>query len=181
MKPWISLTFAPAWYTDAIEQTKLPKSRDSLRREIIFAVCATESYLYEWVRDEVLKHDYPKQEKYFPPGDRSGITKRWKEVVRQLAADNYIPRVQNFVTNIWTDFRKLALLRNGLVHGLASRPEELPDPNHPAIQPKDAQPLPSPTELDQLVPGWPTRVVHDLLADLHATVGTPAPSWLVHP
>jgi hypothetical protein len=173
-KFWLTATFAPAWYTDAIQQSKLGASRDTVRREIIFAVCAAESYLLEWVRDEVLKREFEQLEKYFPPGGRQGIRERWKDVVKQLATDGRIPHSQSFGGSVWQDFDTLVNYRDGLVHGRTSRPHEV-------SQPEKLKPFPSGHDLDQTLPGWAVGVVNALVDDLHQTVGTAPPSWLVSP
>jgi hypothetical protein len=171
VKAWISLTFAPEWYADAVEQTKLPKSRDAVRREIIFAVCAAESYLLEWVRDEVLDHKHDELPKYFSADNRLGVRDRWKRVVKQLAAEGRIRQAQDFNSDVWNNFDTLVEFRNGLVHGRASRP-------HESGQDKDLQPYPTPAELDQTALGWAVGVLSALIEQLHRTVGTSPPKWL---
>ena len=50
--------FAPDWLRDARSEAMLLEDIDSRRREIVFAVCFIESYLFEWVRDDVLCRNY---------------------------------------------------------------------------------------------------------------------------
>jgi hypothetical protein len=170
VKPWNSLTFAPHWYADAVEQSQLLKSRDAIRREIVFAVCAAESYLLEWVRDEVLNHQHDELLEYFPANRQMPVRDRWKDVLEKLVAQGRIRQAQNFNSGLWSDFSALVDFRNGLVHGGASRPQ--------SGEHRDPQPYPTPAELDQTSPGWAVGVVRALIEDLHATAGTTAPKWL---
>src|SRR5713101_4785635 len=79
---WFFYSFAPDWFEDALTEASRGQDHHARRREIIFAVCAVESYLVEWVRDEVLKRQFASLTSYFPSGDRRGITQRWKEVLK---------------------------------------------------------------------------------------------------
>jgi hypothetical protein len=169
-KLWLDLSFAKSWYDDAVEQSRLPNSRDAMRREIIFAVCAAESYLLEWVRDAVLNRKHDELPNYFPANRKVGVQKRWKAVVKQVAKDRN-SQSQRFNSGIWNDFCTLVDFRDGLVHGSASRPQE-------AGQHKDLQPYPPPAELDRKSPGWAVGVVRALIEDLHRAAGTTPQKWL---
>jgi hypothetical protein len=70
---WKSYSFAPEWFADASREAGVEGSpglerRGARRREVLFAVCAAESYVFEWVRDTVLNRDFEKLKKYFPAG-----------------------------------------------------------------------------------------------------------------
>lgn len=171
---WITSTFAPQWYADAIQEARVCVGRGARRREIVFAVCAAESYLVEWVRDSVLNRQFDALSGYFPPNEHVGIVDRWKRVVKQLAADGRISTPQTFSGKVWQDFVDLVDYRNGLLHGRSSRPAT-------SGQPSKLKPVPSTDLLDQLSAGWAANVVQVLVNDLHRTVGTVAPSWLVQP
>ena len=171
---WRTSHFAKEWYQDAVLQAEIESSRGARRREIIFAVCCVESYLLEWVRDVVLQRDFGELVEYFPTDNRDGIRDRWKRVIKQLAEENRIAQGQDLGGNVWEEFRLLVEYRDGLVHGNSSRPES-------SSQLDDRQPTPSPDALDGLKPGWASNVVHGLVHDLHDTIDTPAPSWLVQP
>jgi hypothetical protein len=173
-EPWITSTFAPNWYADAVAQARTELGRDGRRREIIFAVCTAESYLVEWVRDSVLNHHFKELETYFRPGQNIGIEVKWKRVLKQLANDGRVSKAQDFGGKIWQEFRLLVRYRNGLVHGRSSRPAS-------SGQPDELKPIPSPDDLDQLAPGWAVRIVLALLLDLHHSTGTVPPTWLVKP
>src|ERR1700722_12245320 len=70
--------FARDWFDDARnEATK--ETAAARRREIVFAVCALESYLLEWARDILLSKFsaaelLSKLETYFPKGQKHPIT-----------------------------------------------------------------------------------------------------------
>jgi len=123
--------FAPDWLRDARSEAMLLEDIDSRRREIVFAVCFIESYLFEWVRDDVLCRNYPEIEQYF-------------DLVRY---------------------------RDGLVHGVASRPEK-------DDLPADARPIPTVEQLQSIPAGWPTQVAINLVIQLHKFHSTTPPSDL---
>jgi hypothetical protein len=51
---WLTYPFAKEWFEDALHEAKTGIDHNARRREIVFAVCFAESYLFEWVRDQVL-------------------------------------------------------------------------------------------------------------------------------
>jgi hypothetical protein len=50
---WLSYSFAAEWFNDALTEARAGKDHHARRREILFAVCCAESYLVEWIRDQV--------------------------------------------------------------------------------------------------------------------------------
>ena len=53
---WLAYSFAPRWFADAVrELNTLLTDVDARQREILFSVAFGESYIVEWVRDEVLR------------------------------------------------------------------------------------------------------------------------------
>ena len=171
--PWKSYSFAPEWYADAIAEADKDEDHNSVRREIIFAVCCAESYLFEWVRDEVLHLKFDDLPTYFPYKDRRGIRDRWKEVIHQLHKNGFVPEVPDFNTSYWTEFIDLIDFRDGLVHGKSSRPDT-------GSLAKNEKPLPSKSDLDKLDSGWATRVITNLIKMLHLAAGTDHPKWLIN-
>jgi hypothetical protein len=175
---WLTYSFAPDWFEDALHEAKTGIDHNAQRREIVFAVCCAESYLFEWVRDEIIGKSAMEElikylNKYFPPGKRMGVLDRWKFVTKQLWKDGFIGE-PDFSRAYWGDFMQLVEVRNGLVHARASRPET-------AQQPQEEKPVPSKNDLDELPAGWATKVVVELIKTLHRSVGTSCPSWLVAP
>ena len=170
---WAWAAYAPFWFQDAMNEAKI-EGPDARRREIIFAVCVAESYLFEWVQGKVLRYDFSEINKYFPVGTPRRVGDRWKKVLSDLLNDGKIKAVPDWSKPFWSDFCTLTTMRNGLVHGGASRAET-------TQQSADEKPYPSISELRNMEAGWPTRGVVVLIKELHKAVGTPPPSWLVEP
>jgi hypothetical protein len=51
---WLTASFAREWFNDAVHEARTGGDIQAKRREIVFAVSFAESYLFEWVRDQVL-------------------------------------------------------------------------------------------------------------------------------
>ena len=176
----ITADFAPRWFEDALREANQP-GFDARRREILFAVCCTESYLFEWVRDEVLERNDTEVQRYLPDLHKEGIKKRWKKIPKKLKEDKptKVPNVPDYRPgttggDIWQRFLQLVDFRDGLVHAKASRFET-------ANQKEEEKPVPPLADLDKMPPGDPTKVVVDLIELLHQSVGTPPPGWLKRP
>jgi putative transcriptional regulator len=120
---WFAYSFAPEWFADALREAQTGQDHHARRREIVFAVCCAESYLLEWVRDEVLNRDFQGLNRYFVPGKWQSVVDKWKDIPKQLCDDGLIPAIPNLGKSYWEDWRKLVAYRNGLVHARASRPE----------------------------------------------------------
>jgi hypothetical protein len=101
---WNRYSFAPEWFKDALSEARTGQDHHSRRREILFAVCFVESYLFEWVRDEALNREFDQLNKYFPPGDRRGICERWKAVTKQLEKNKKVPKAPSFGYSDWNDW-----------------------------------------------------------------------------
>jgi hypothetical protein len=169
---WRAALFAASWYNDALAEARLAKGDiDARRREIVFAACFLESYLFEWTNSLVGPREV---DKYLPLGDRDGIRERWKRVIKDLEADQKIRAKPSFAGPDWTQFITLVAYRDGLVHANASRPTS-------DAAPDATPPVPSPDDLRDMEPGWPVRVVADLVRSLHAAVGSGTPRWLINP
>jgi hypothetical protein len=172
---WLAYSFAPEWFRDALCEAQTGHDHHSRRREILFAVCFAESYLFEWVRDEVLKGDYDGLLEYFPvPHKRRGVRRRWKEVLKQLLENGKIGKEPDLGGRHEQEWKRLVDYRDGLVHARASRPQTTARPN-------ERMPVPSKTDLDRLAAGWAVRVVIERVRLLHEAVNTPVPEWLVEP
>jgi hypothetical protein len=137
-------------------------------------VCCTESYLLEWVRDQVLKSEFEKLKTYFPPGTQRGVDEKWKTIPRKLQDDGLIPAVPDLGGPHGEQWLRLIDYRDGLVHASASRPatDSLPDKERP---------IPSKSLLSEIERGWAVRVVVERIKRLHKATGTPYPSWLAEP
>jgi hypothetical protein len=169
---WRAASWASSWFRDALAEAQHAKGDiDARRREIVFAVCSLESHLFEWTRGLVGPREI---DKYFPPGRRLGIRDKWKEVLGEVVADQKIARKPSFGGSDCEEFLKLVEYRDGLIHASASRPTS---PSNPGATP----PVPPVDVLQDMEPGWPVRVVADLMRSLHAAVGSETPHWLVNP
>lgn len=169
---WQAYSWARDWFDDALNETRVSDHR-SRRREVLFSVCFAESYLFEWVRDDVLKGDYQKLANYFPFDSKRGLRRKWKEVIKQLKRDSLIQNI-DFGGPAGAEWVRLVKYRDGLVHARASRPST-------PTQEGEKEPVPSKTILDQLQPGWALKTVNDRIRKLHDAANTAVPSWLVDP
>jgi hypothetical protein len=176
---WLSDPFAKEWFEDALHEARTGTDHNARRREIVFAVCFAESYLFEWVHDQVLdRSDYQRSvtdlNQYFPPGGRQPVKDKWKLIPKKLVSNGVIPAAPDLSRAYWNDFTKLVDMRNGLVHARSSRPE--------TTQLREIEkPLPSKGDLDKMPAGCATEVVVTLVKELHKAVGTTEPDWLVTP
>lgn len=168
---WLSANFASSWYADAELEAIGIGDTQRRRREITFSVAAVESYLLEWVRDEVLKRDFVLLDTYFPPGERRPVTEKWKDITKALASNGLIQSAPTFAGKTWENFRRLVEFRNGLIHARASRPQT-------AGLSEIQMPVPSMEDLQALEPGWALGVITALIRELHIATGTKEPEWL---
>ena len=168
---WATSSFARAWFSDAQREASITNDADARRREIVFAVCLAESYLFEWVRDEVLARRYAELNKYFLPRTRTSLLARYKNVTQALVKESKLLRKPDWERKLWKDFQRLVTMRNGLVHATASRPDSA------KLLPEE-KPYPKSEELAMLEAGWATKSVTELIVGLHRAAGTTPPSWL---
>jgi hypothetical protein len=166
LTPWMCANYAPCWYKDALEEAN-QNGREARRREIIFAVACAESYLLEWVRDEVLKRDYNALNTYF--NEKLGIKCRWKAVTKQLEKDKKIKKSPDYTSGTWQDFRDLVDYRDGLIHAVASLPQT---DGHP----KNLKP--SMEEIDSYAQKKAINTIKNLILELNNAAGTVAPDWI---
>ena len=169
---WSNYPFAREWYLDALKESKEAKGdHNARRREIVFSVAFTESYLVEWVMIDVLNRDFKRLSDYLPPGDRRGPAERWKEVPRDLCHDKLLSGCLDTRNRFWTEYIRLIEYRNGLIHASSSRPDS-------NVLPKKEKPIPNHNVLLSLEPGWAFNTAVNLIKELHNAVGTPTPDYL---
>jgi len=174
VEAWRASVFAPAWLEDTAKEAQ-QDGRDARRREVVFAVCFTESYLYEMVRDQVLPGQPREITRYFPVTKeerKPGIKKRCRKVFTALCQDHKIAQSIDWDSASWTQFEDLVDMRDGLVHASISRPDT-------ASLPEEARPNPNPEHLDKLPRGWALKIVLDLVKTMHAAIGHEPPFWIV--
>jgi hypothetical protein len=173
-KAVIKQHFSEAWYRDACRETLSSRDKDARRREILFAVCFAETYLFEWVRDDLLTGGHKDLTEYFPTIKKRGVREKWKSVPKQLQSDNVIDSVPDLSGSFWKEFCDLVDLRDGLVHARASRPSI-------SGQEPNEEPWPSENLLVEMEAGWPTKVVFNLVECFHNHANKPIPTWLKKP
>ena len=100
----VAANFASFWYADANSEAIASGDVHRRRREITFSVAAAESYLLEWVRDEVLKCDLVRLDTYFPPDKRRSVTEKWKKIIKALASTGLIASAQSFTGRLGRTF-----------------------------------------------------------------------------
>lgn len=174
MRLWQNYRHAPEWFADALGEARSGTDHGSRRREILFAVTFAESYLVEWLIVEALERDFEAFRRYLPAEDRRDLTKRWKEVPRDLREAGILPDVPSTGDKHGEEWDRLIQYRHGLVHGAASRPET-------AGLAQEWLPYPTKSVLDALEPGWAVRIVAERVRRLHGAAATDAPEWLEDP
>jgi len=165
-----TFTYGPEWFSDASREARTT-GHSARRREILFAVCAAESALFEWVRDTVLHRDFVALAKFFPTRRKRGVAEKFRDIPKELVQQGCIATAFDCGGSEFSEFRRLVDYRDGLVHALASRPDRVD-------LPREQKPVPTKDELDALPPGWALTVVRALLKKLHDDTGTDAPAWL---
>ena len=171
--PWISQSFAKAWFKDALNEARHGIDIDSRRREIIFAVAFAESYLVEWVRDDILKKDFGKFIFYFPINKRMNAADKWKEIPKQLCKDKLLRETPILKATFWVNWTKLIDYRDGFIHAVTSCPENLE-----SLRKKGIAKI---HEMSKIKSGWATNVVIELVKEFHKAANMPMPEWLQIP
>ena len=158
LSPWIYQSFAPEWLKDALYEAQNASDYNSMRREIIFATAFAESYLFEWLRDDILKKDFIKLSAYYNLFYMiHSSTEKWKEIPKKLYNDGLIsdiPKIEN-IKQEWNEFDKVVKYRNGLSHGASSIPKNL--------SLSGVSPTPPLGELHKKKPGWAIKTVVELI------------------
>jgi hypothetical protein len=121
---WWADSFAQDWFADALREARTGIDPGAVRREVIFAACFAESYIFEWTRSKIPIEELTN---YFPPRPRRDrdpqyrrrLQDKWQEIPKELFKDKKIPVAPNL------KLRRLAKLlqyRNDFVHAAAGRP-----------------------------------------------------------
>jgi hypothetical protein len=176
---WLSDNYAEDWYRDALAQARFGSGHDARRREIIFASCFAESFIFEWARDKLQIHEI---ECYFPtkrllsngnkhPRYRRELDRKWEEVPRKLHQAGKIGVDPDLDLSRLRDLLKY---RHGLIHASASRPAT-------DRQRRKKKPFPTKRDLQVLGAGWAVRIIHDLVSDLCNQLAEPKPTYLEAP
>jgi len=162
---WRVGRFAPSWLADSLREA-LHHGPEARRREVIFAVCFAESYLFEWIRDEVLRGEYRQLADYFPEESRRGIREKYRELPRRLHGAGLLPELPDFGGPHGEQWNRLVEYRDSLIHAVVSRPDQSTG------NPWD--------EIRQLRAGWALDVVRERVRRLHLAARTEVPAWLLN-
>lgn len=174
-----SITFdlSQAWFSDARWEAENPLAADNYhyrRREVIFAVCFAETYLFEWTL-AALDLDGDKLTRYFPNSDKRGVAEKWAKVPAALHRDHLLKTVLRASKKHNKNWQNLIDIRNGLTHSKASWPEVVGRiVRHP-------KPIPRLRDLGAKPPGWALAIATERVRRLHAAAGTLTPAWLAKP
>lgn len=170
-------TFAQRWYWDALEhvpgdEVSYFEERDALRRQVVFAVCALESWFFEWVRDELLEERIDATDVF---GGYATFPERVKGVMREVERRGGLERPFTCgESSEWEEVIALLGVRNGLVHAGASRVGgNLPEGTQP--------PEPTAADLRALAPFEPLRIVRDAVRFLTSFADQEEPAWMQLP
>jgi hypothetical protein len=170
---WISENFSAAWFNDALKESKIINDQNARRREIIFAVCFSETYLFEWTRNIVgvrnILNYFPVTQKQDKKRHKRSLLRSWQEIPQELFNDTMIQ--SNPKINL-RELNKLINYRNGFIHAHASRPitENLPE---------EEKPCPTKAEVEGLPSGWALKMVVDIIKDLHQELNSAAPYFIL--
>lgn len=168
---WTQRRYDRRWHDDAVKEASR-EGADARRREIIFAVCLAESYLFEWVAT-VVQREYPGARKAVEQYWTESVTKKWKKVPKILSKDGMLRQRPDLGGPRGKEWKRLVNCRNGLVHAKASLAYS------PDMDPKDPErPVPTYQDLEELEPGWALGLVVERIRRLHEAAGTSPPEWL---
>lgn len=172
---YITQDYAPDWWEDALKS--VPDGAGdagAMRRQIVFAVCALESWFFEWVRDDVLE-DATQSSVLFADITARGLPNRIKCVLGEMHSRGRLDAEPGYgESDAWQDLHELLRHRNGLVHALASRPR--------GDIPEEAEgPRPDFRELTEMEPAWPVSVVRGVVELLSSFDDAEPPEWMELP
>ena len=165
---WLSDNYAEDWYGDAVAEARPGGDHHARRREVIFAVCFAESFIFEWARRKLQIKEI---DEYFPPKKRRKLLDKWKKVLKKLHQARKI-KVQPSLN--LSRLAELLRYRHGLIHASASRPAT-------KTQSPETKPFPRKEDLKALKAGWALSIVTDLVSELCEQLGEPKPDYLQKP
>ena len=166
---FVAENYAEDWYKDALAEVNDSANKNNKRREIVFAACFLETYLYEWVRN----HGTNFLEKYFVK-DIGGkyfagsLKDKWKYIPPDLAKKLVVTKdLKLDLSGLGT----LINLRNGFIHAKASK-------LYNSSTKKKDQPCPTQEKLENIKSGWAVAVAEKLVISLNEKMNSNAPSYL---
>ena len=168
----VAANYSEDWYTDACAEVSNSANSNNKRREIVFAACFLESYIYEWVRNYGANYII----KYFSTTAKNAdgkcytrkLKNKWKYIPPEMAKELGVAKdVKLDLSGLGT----LIVLRNGFVHAATSK-------LYNAFTVKEAQPVPSQEQLGLIKSGWAASVAENLIISLHEQIDSNAPGYL---
>lgn len=124
----VASEYAEKWYRDARAEAAV-EGTDARRREIVFAVCCAEAYLFEWAYSEPFGGDIAAIPRYFPKDDKRGLSERWKKVLKDLFEAEVIPARPDFDGAHGVHWNQLVRQRDGFIHAVGSLSGTDPQPD----------------------------------------------------
>lgn len=179
--PRVYDSYAERWWADAAGEASAvadaddpAEVRSAVRRQIVFVVCALESWFFEWVRDDVLD-DVAAASALFVEGGRERLTDRIKRVLCELHARGELATKPGFAeSDVWEDLHEILDDRHGLVHAVASLPR--------GDVPEDAKEArPTPDRLVALAPAEPLVTVRGIVELVTSFADAEPPDWMEVP
>lgn len=167
----VAANLAERWFADLVREAErgTEDATDSIRREVVLAVCFAESYIFEWAR-KLMGQDavhYFRLEPRF-----EDVKERWKRVPVDLHEAEILETASKPDIN-WGEMGEVTRYRNGLVHGRASIPR-----GSKSEEGKPREPVPRLSELQRRGQGWALNAVLKVLEQLHHQTDTPVPDYL---
>lgn len=167
----VASNLARRWLADTIKEAQRENgdTTDSIRREIVFAVCFAESYIFEWAREVA---GWQEVIRYFKFDRPEKVKDRWKRVPAELYDDGVV-ETQSRPAIDWGKMGEVTQYRHGLVHGASSIPRGLK-----GEQGEAPEPVPSLGDLRKRGQGWALKAVLNVVEQLHRETDTALPEYL---
>lgn len=163
---------AKEWFADMVREAER-QTEDivgAIRREIVFAVCFAESYIFEWAREVAGSHEVIKYFKFREPFE--DVKQKWKTVPAELHEKGLID-TESEPSIDWGQMGEVTKYRHGLVHGAASIPSGLK-----TEEDEPPQPMPTLSHLRRRGQRWALAAVLKVVEQLHRETDTPLPEYL---
>lgn len=103
---WTAENLAPAWFRDALNEARSGGDWQSIRREIVFAACFGESYIFEWTRRNV---SIEQMVIYFPPDRHWNLVKKWKEIPKPFTQPARLQPYPTLISETWDNSSAAAM------------------------------------------------------------------------
>lgn len=166
---------AKTWWRDARKEVPAASAgndeiQKAIRLQIVFAVCALETWFVEWVRDDILG-SAKSAAVLFGGVEHQSVDERIKNVAAELHEAEHLQNDPDFTSPDWQDLPGLVDHRNGLVHGVASLPR--------GSLPLEAEEgFPTPGQLQRWAPVGPLKTVRRAVKLVTSFADSHPPEWM---